>query len=179
MSFKKEFPTLCGINLESSMISLPCMIASGLFLGSRPVNSFERRENKQLSLDRKTLYELGIEYVIVNADASLSLSDTENLHCLLVDVPDTDEIDMSEYWYNAIDLIEEVRSQGKRVLVQIHGRSRSAALMVAWAMHLLRLPFARALEYVHTNCFYKLDENLMYLDQLARFGERKRLEMLI
>eukprot|EP01124_Arcella_intermedia_P009286 TRINITY_DN16055_c0_g1_i1.p1 TRINITY_DN16055_c0_g1~~TRINITY_DN16055_c0_g1_i1.p1 ORF type:complete len:342 (-),score=65.86 TRINITY_DN16055_c0_g1_i1:193-1218(-) len=193
-SFQREFPILCGVDTDTTnALSLPCLIAPGLFLGSRSTNSLERRFNDQLSLDLHTLNLLGITHVLVHGGADLPIRDTDGIHLLIMDIPDTNDMNMAPYWENAIQLIEQVRLQpvldslpgdaprlpgalpalpgGKpgKVLVQVHGRSRSAALMVAWCMKVLRKPFPAALEYVKSHCFYSLDASLMFLDQLQLF----------
>lgn len=65
-AFKESFPILCGdVGIEEQ--SLPCWMADGLFLGSRSVQSLDRRYNGQLAYERKVLALLGITHVVVNA----------------------------------------------------------------------------------------------------------------
>jgi len=169
LSFKREFSVVCGNNLEESMGSLPCMIATGLFLGSRATNSLERRERKQLSIELPILRQLEIELIIVNGDASLPVEDTLGITCLIINGEDTDNEDMINNWNFAIEQIERLRQAGKRVLLQYYGRSRSASFAVAWAMKILKLKPEEAIKYVQNQCFYTLDKSLMYLDQLYKF----------
>lgn len=64
---------------EFESLPLPCCIAPGFFLGSRPVGSLERRFLKQLAYERPTLEKLGVTCVVVNGDASLGFDDTQGL----------------------------------------------------------------------------------------------------
>jgi len=169
LSFKREFSVLCGNNSEESMCSLPCMIATGLFLGSRATNSLERRARKQLSIELPILRQLEIELIIVNGDASLPVEDTSGITCLIINGEDTDNEDMINNWNFAIEQIERIRQEGKRVLLQYYGRSRSASFAVAWVMKILKLKPEESIKYVQNQCFYTLDKSLMYLDQLYKF----------
>jgi protein-tyrosine phosphatase len=81
---------------------------------------------------------------------------------------------MAEYWGTAIQFIEEARKVGGKVLIQIHGRSRSASFAVAWAIVVLNKDLAGALQYVSQKCFYRLDSQLMFMDQLKEFEERNK-----
>jgi len=175
--FYEQFPYLCGVPF-SELPPLPCLIAPGLFLGSRCVMSAERRWKGQLGLELHHLHQLGIAHVIVNADMPLSLEDAEGIKCLRCGVSDTNFQDMKDCWNVTTEFIENARAQGSRALIQVHGRSRSASICVAWTMRYMKLPFEEALEYVLSTCFYRLDTQLMYLDQLRHWLEDENARLI-
>ncbi|KAL6065497.1 Dual specificity protein phosphatase 9 [Balamuthia mandrillaris] len=148
---------------------LPCAIAPRLFLGSRPTGSLERRLNHQLCVDRETLQRLGIQHVIVDNDVQLPFEDASGICCLRCAVEDHNSAEMGDCWRACIQYIEEARANGQAVLIQVHGRSRSAAMAVAWAKSVLGLSFEEAVNYVTARCFYKLDTSLMFMEQLHSF----------
>jgi len=165
-AFKKEFPMLCGAVNFGEMQSLPFQIAPGLFLGCRATESLERREEGRLGLDRELLHAFKIDYVIVNASMPLLPEDTLGLHCLTCAVADSNNVQMGDIWCGAVAFIENARKSGGKILVQLHGRSRSASVMVAWAMAVLKFPFEDALSFIMEKCPYRLDTSLMYIQQL-------------
>jgi len=168
-AFNASFPILCGILSLDDIGPLPCMMAPGLFLGSRASNDFERRVNGQLCIDRKTLSQLNIQYIVVSSNMPLNLADTDGLWCFRCAMQDSDSVEMNEYWTAAVTFIEDARAKGGNVLIQVYGRSRSASFMVAWAKHVLHLNFKDAFDYVLKRCFYKIDTSCMYLDQLRKW----------
>jgi len=178
-SFAREFSINCtnekGI-CEFAGTPLPCAVAPGLFLGSRPVGSFERRLEKQIAYERPVLHKLGITTIIVNSEASLGAEDTLGVQCCLLELKEDDRnVNMVPLWESAIQIIEQNRTKGK-VLLQVHGRSCSASFVIAWAMMVLRLSFEEAVLYVKSKLYYKLDPTLMYLDQLQAWTPPKLLQ---
>lgn len=75
---------------------------------------------------------LGIDTVVVSQYMPLPIEDCDSLNTLRLDVPDRDDVDVIPLWDAAVDFIEETRTRGGQVMVQIFGRSRSASLLMAW-----------------------------------------------
>lgn len=179
--FKRHFSFLCDVSLSlDNLPPLPAIIQhdyrSGftLYLGSRPSNSVERRNKQQLAQDYSTLLALGIEYIIVNQSAHLPLEDTNGIECLTIDIPDKNDVEnMAVYWNVVSDMIEQKRREGKKILIQVYGRSRSSSFCVAYLMRFKNCSFAEAMKVVQQNCYYSLDQSSMWLSQLSDFGTDK------
>lgn len=150
--FREQFPIHCGLFSLDKEVPMPIYIApgmlgrltltlhQGLYLGSRPTGSFERRLEKRLAYERDVLSRLGIGAVIINADASLELEDAHGLKCFLMRVADSNDIKMKDLWNSTIDFISEMHSNNESVLIQFHGRSRSASIAIAWAIKVRIFP---------------------------------------
>eukprot|EP00054_Salpingoeca_dolichothecata_P006335 m.38035 g.38035 ORF g.38035 m.38035 type:complete len:232 (-) comp16395_c0_seq1:23-718(-) len=93
---------------------------------------------------------------------------TENdivyLRCELVD--DNDQ-EMREAFLAAATFISEARDNGGRVLVQVHGRSRSAAIIIAYLIRAEQMSYFGAYERV-LSCAPAIDGTLIYADQLRQ-----------
>jgi protein-tyrosine phosphatase len=98
------------------MIPLPYQIERNLFLGSR-------------SFSQKSLSMMQISHVVMHKDSMYQkLPDVSYLEC---DVLDEEAADMSKFFKGASEFINNALQQGSRVLVLVHGRTRSAQLIAA------------------------------------------------
>lgn len=75
-------------------------------------------------------------------------------------------VNLSELFDACILCINEALAQGSCVLVQLHGRGRSAGVIIAWLMQTRRLSFDAALAAVKGRCWKRIDTTLVYADQL-------------
>ena len=55
-------------------------------------------------------------------------------------------------WEKAVAFIEEATKTGGRVLLKVHGRSRSASFALAWMARAHSLPVAMAARILRTKC---------------------------
>jgi hypothetical protein len=116
----------------------PHIIAPGLLLGSRAVPW--RDEHLSVGL-------LVTHVVVARSDQSVA-APLPSLNRLDLDLSDDtfDEHDEKLFaaWDAALDFIESAIKTGGRVMVRVHGRSRSASVALAWMVRANALPVAMA-----------------------------------
>jgi len=150
--------------LTASLQQLPTphVIAPGLLLGSRAV-----------PWDRDYMCAgLGVTHVVVaKGDASVSFP-LSGIHRLELDVSD-DAVDerverLFAAWEAAVCFIDGAVKAGGRVLVRVHGRSRSAGMVLAWMARAHCLPVAMAARILRSKC-PSIDWNLANLEAVVQW----------
>ena len=124
----------------------PHVIAPGLLLGSRVVPW----DRDHLSLG------LGVTHVVV-ARGDISVCNAlAGIGRLELDVSDDGGDEHRDglfaAWEKAVAFIEEATATGGRVLLKLHGRSRSASFALAWMARAHSLPVAMAARILRTKC---------------------------
>ena len=164
-AFEAQFPHLCGTDLALHMVpTQPHYIADNLLLGSRAVR-----------LGAETLLGMNVRHVICNADGpqrpdtylNQPLQLVSEVQYFVVDVADNNATEMAAVWDACLQFIAE--AAGARVLVQLHGRSRSASVCMAYLMRVQRMSFEQAWEHL-VACCPAVDSSLIYADQLRAYA---------
>lgn len=60
---------------------------------------------------------------------------------------------------------------GVRILVMVHGRSRSSSVILAYLIKAYRLNFGQAWTYLSSKCWHIIDQSLVYVDQLKQWEQ--------
>eukprot|EP00931_Biecheleriopsis_adriatica_P068760 TRINITY_DN42671_c0_g1_i1.p1 TRINITY_DN42671_c0_g1~~TRINITY_DN42671_c0_g1_i1.p1 ORF type:complete len:368 (+),score=69.84 TRINITY_DN42671_c0_g1_i1:49-1104(+) len=128
----------------SSELAPPCaseVIASLLWVGSADASSSEAVEL------------FGFQR-IVNVSQSLPFPNISNFPKLRVPLsPNVASHEFVQLWPSVLEFLSDAQSQGHKVLVHCSaGRSRAAAVAVAYVMHVQGLSFPAALKEVRRNC---------------------------
>lgn len=152
-AFKQQYPFLCGCRDFADLKPTPHHVHPSIFVGSRA-----------FTISSESLSQLGVCNLIVDRSATLNARDVCVLHC---DVSDDDSENMDHCWSAASLFIDEVISRGERVLIQLHGRSRSASVFMAWLMESQHLSLEQALKISLSKC-PRIDQALIFTDQLKR-----------
>ena len=164
-TFRSEYEFLCGHVTFESMFPLPHQITPNLYLGSRVV-----------SLRRDVLSQLKVTHLIVSTSQHLEWAELQGVLVLQCEVADRNDQDMSPCWKACQLFISEALPQGDRgnsparVLVLLHGRSRSTSVVLAYLMKTLGVGFEEAWRMVRSNCWHLIDRSLVYEDQLKEWG---------
>lgn len=59
--------------------------------------------------------------------------------------------------------------RGVRILVLLHGRSRSSSVILAYLIKACRMKFSEAWTYLCSKCWHIIDRSLVYVDQLKQW----------
>jgi len=138
-AFQKEYPFLCGNINPNDMIPLPHQIEPNLFVGSR---AFEP-SHKSLSL-------FGINHVIIHKSSTCSrIPNVQYLEC---DVSDEDTQNMDSCFLGANEFINAAHQQGGKVLVFVHGRTKSAYVVKAFLILSRHMTVDAAGSYFRSKC---------------------------
>lgn len=62
-------------------------------------------------------------------------------------------------------------SRGVRILVLLHGRSRSSSVILAYLIKACRMKFSEAWTYLCSKCWHIIDRSLVYVDQLKQWEQ--------
>ncbi|GAB6023899.1 Dual specificity protein phosphatase 4 [Chamberlinius hualienensis] len=96
-------------------------------------------------------------------------SELGNLHYKCIPVEDSGNADISSWFHEAIEYIDEVKSSGGKVLVHCHaGISRSATICLAYLMTTKRIRLEEAYEYVKKRRSV-ISPNLNFMGQLLKY----------
>ena len=60
---------------------------------------------------------------------------------------------------------------GVRILVMLHGRSRSSSVILAYLIKAYRMNFGQAWTYLSSKCWHIIDQSLVYVDQLKQWEQ--------
>jgi hypothetical protein len=141
-------------------------LSAQVYTGSRPFNASSGPLNA-----------LGITHVVThnrvheasnifNPQGQVELvDDIVYLHCRLRDSDPSE--DVTDTFRTAVAFISEAVQAGGVVLIQLYGRSQSAALGLAWLTCHMACPLSVAMDVVLEATRFKVDPTLMYLGQLA------------
>ena len=61
--------------------------------------------------------------------------------------------------------------RGVRILVLLHGRSRSSSVILAYLIKAYRMKFSEAWTYLCSKCWHIIDRSLVYVDQLKKWEQ--------
>ncbi|KAK8684973.1 hypothetical protein V6N13_040985 [Hibiscus sabdariffa] len=119
--------------------TVPCVIEEGLFLGSiAAANNVD------------ALKRLNITHILTVA-SSLKPVHTNDFVYKVVPVLDKEDTDISQYFDECFNFIDEARRQGGGVLVHCFvGKSRSVTVVVAYLMKKNGMSLSEALEHVRS-----------------------------
>ncbi|XVF65058.1 hypothetical protein PTKIN_Ptkin09bG0216000 [Pterospermum kingtungense] len=117
--------------------NVPCEIEEGLFLGSiAAANNMD------------TLKSLNITHILTVA-SSLKPAHSNVFVYKIIPVLDKEDTNISQYFDECFDFIDEAKRQGGGVLVHCFvGKSRSVTIVVAYLMKKHALSLSQALEHV-------------------------------
>ncbi|KAK4405679.1 Dual specificity protein phosphatase 1 [Sesamum angolense] len=119
--------------------NIPCQIEEGLYLGSLGAAN-----------NRSALKSLNITHILTIA-ISLAPAHPNDFIYKIVEVPDREDITITQYFDECFAFIDEARARGGGVLVHCFaGRSRSVTVVVGYLMFKHGMSFTEALEYVKT-----------------------------
>ncbi|KAH3762377.1 hypothetical protein Pelo_5781 [Pelomyxa schiedti] len=160
-TFLEQYPLLAESGTEEAeQVPTPHHICPELFIGSRAMN-----------VDAKLLSGLHIKNVVC-ADDFPAAEIEVGINFLRCQVMDSDAQNMAPLWDSAIPFISEAARRGERVLVLLHGRSRSAAIAIAYLMDTTHMTFTQACEKV-VHCCPSVDLSLIYPTQLQQRPQRQ------
>ncbi|KAL5502565.1 hypothetical protein EMCRGX_G009361 [Ephydatia muelleri] len=161
--FQSQYGFLCG-NVEfTDLHPLPHQINRYLFLGSRVV-----------PLNASCLSQLGITHVIVSDRQEIEWEEFGGIQVLRCAVRDVDSERMAPCWTSCVEFIEGARRSGGRVMVMLHGRSRSASVVMAYLVRTTAgLSVELAWELLTSKCWHLIDRALVYYDQLKVWSEEE------
>lgn len=159
-AFRGEYGFLCGHVQFTEMFPLPHQITRNLFLGTRV-----------FPMESQTLAALCITHVVVSEYQKLDWKQLHGITVLKCAVRDVNRQDMIPCWTACTKFINEATAvESSRVLVLLHGRSRSTSVIVAHLIKTLRLSFEDAWEFVCGKCWHLVDRSLIYEDQLRAWA---------
>lgn len=140
----------------------PHAVAPGVLLGSRAVG-----------FNARTLVQgLGVTHALVAGAAHAD--GLPGVVTLALDVADAGEAGgedaaaLAEAWQRGCDFIDAARAAGGTVLVQLHGRSRSAGFALAWLARAHGLPASLAARVLRQKC-PSVDWTLSAVPQLVEW----------
>ncbi len=170
-AFSTEYTFLCGHVSFESMFPLPHQISPSLFLGSRVI-----------SLSADVLSKLQITHLIVSSSQKLDWSELRGVSVLQCEVADKNDQEMLSCWRASTLFIDEALGNqataervGVKVLVLLHGRSRSTSVILAYLIKLLRIGFEEAWTMVRSKCWHLIDRSLVYEKQLKEWEQSKTI----
>lgn len=154
-SFQQAYPFLCGSIGPEEMFPVPHQITEGLMMGSRVV-----------PLTNKCLTKMRISHIVLSKHQDVDWHQLQGIQVLSCDVHDRNREDMTQCWTASYQFIEEARKQGGCVLVCLHGRSRSASIILAYLIKKQQVTFNGAWETLTKKCWHLIDRSLVYEEQL-------------
>ncbi|KAG2482605.1 hypothetical protein HYH03_018489 [Edaphochlamys debaryana] len=138
--FEKKYPFLCTASVKAACLKrYPSQVLPGhLYLG-----------DWDNAADGERLAELGVKRVLTIHNHPENLRLAPGLRHLRFSVPDIEDVDISQYFSEAFDFIDEARDKGQAVLVHCGaGVSRSATLVMMYLMRRNSWSAARARAHV-------------------------------
>ena len=157
-SFLREYPFLCGNVQFEDMFPTPHLITPQLFLGSRVV---------PLTCD--CLIKMNISHMIVSEYQKIDWKELDNIITLRCKVKDDSKENMIPCWEASCEFIDEAVINGGHVLVILHGRSRSASIILAYLIKKLGVDFEVSWKQLRDSCWHLIDRSLIYEMQLKEW----------
>ncbi|KAL3505863.1 hypothetical protein ACH5RR_031245 [Cinchona calisaya] len=119
--------------------NIPCKIEEGLYLGSLGA-----------AHHKHALESLNITHILTVANSLPPAYPNEFVY-KIVDIPDREDINVSQYFDECFEFIDEAKSKGGGVLVHCFvGRSRSVTVVLAYLMKKNGMSLSQALEHVRS-----------------------------
>ena len=156
-AFHNEYDFLCGDVAFADMFPLPHQINKHVFLGSRAV-----------LLTRDCLRKIKLSHLIVSTRQNIDWKELQDISVLQCDVKHSNSQEMSSCWTACCQFITEAlrSNENPRIMVILHGRSRSASVVMAYLSKTLRMHFEEAWDYICSKCCHLIDRSLVYEEQL-------------
>ncbi|XP_020114030.1 dual specificity protein phosphatase 1-like [Ananas comosus] len=127
---------LCAVRYAKEE-KVPCQIEEGLYLGSVGA-----------ALNKQALKNLNITHILIVAK-SLNPPFPNDFIYKKIDVLDSPDTNLEEYFDECFNFIDEAKRAGGNVLVHCFaGRSRSVTIVIAYLMKTHHISLSRALELV-------------------------------
>ena len=188
--FCSKYDFLCGQVPFESMFPLPHQINPNVFLGSRVVpltkeclsklgithmivsthQSIDWHELEGISILRCDVHDKNKQdmfpcwracMAFITEALSPSKQEIEGKKL----VADFDRLQVTELGAE----LEKTTVHPVRILVILHGRSRSTSVVLAYLIKTLRIGFKEAWLFVRKNCWHLIDRSLVYEDQLKEW----------
>ncbi|CAI9118589.1 OLC1v1020179C1 [Oldenlandia corymbosa var. corymbosa] len=119
--------------------NIPCKIEEGLYLGSLGAAS-----------NKSALKSLNITHILTVAN-SLPPVHANDFVYKIVDIPDREDVKISQYFDDCFEFIDDAKKKGGGVLVHCFvGRSRSVTIVVAYLMKKHGMSLSQALDHVRS-----------------------------
>jgi len=115
---------------------------------------------------------LGITHVLTSTDQATAC---QACGVTVVSVPSFDEGNeqqMAPVWDATCDSIDAIMSSGGTLLVSVHGRSRSASIVICWLIRAHGLPVALAASLLKAKC-PSVDWSLVFPEQIMSWADGK------
>lgn len=189
--FCSKYGFLCGHVSFESMFPLPHQINPNVFLGSRVIpltkeclsklgithmilstyQSLDWHELEGISILRCDVHDKNKQDMIPCWKACVAfmaeaLSPSKQVLEANKLVADFDRLQVTE---RGDELDKETTVPPVRILVILHGRSRSTSVVLAYLIKTLRIGFEEAWSFVRKNCWHLIDRSLVYEDQLKEW----------
>jgi hypothetical protein len=186
--FRRNYPMLClpsqseDVTGGMSMVSLPYHISTlgrDVFVGSRAVK-----------WTTKLFQSFGIDCMLLDLETfdrfSLPLTECV-IETMITSLPDHPSNQVTPQWSNtqlyqfldsSTKYIQDCIQNSKRILIQLHGRSHSSMVIIAWLMrYQFHMSFEdsydelkKYLPKLSSSLTSVLDENFLYKDQLKNWS---------
>ncbi|KAK6930014.1 Dual specificity phosphatase, catalytic domain [Dillenia turbinata] len=144
--------------------TVPSQIEEGLFLGSVGA-----------SRDVTGLKKLNITHILT-LSCTLPPASPDDFTYKVIHVMDRGDTNISQYFDECIDFIDEAKRKGGGVLVHCFvGKSRSVTIVVAYLMKKRGMSLSQALDYVKSRR-HQASPNYGFLKQLKEFEQSLRGE---
>ena len=157
-AFLNDYPFLCGDVKFEDMHPTPHLITRQLFLGSRVI-----------PLTANVLKQINITHVILSEYQDVDWFELNNFQTLRCEVRDSNQENMLPCWEACCDFVDSAVTVNGRVLVIVHGRSRSASIVLAYLIKKLGLGFEASWEFLCKSCWHLIDRSLVYETQLREW----------
>ena len=161
-AFLREYDFLCGDIAFESMLPAPHHVTRELFLGSRVI-----------PLTQDYLRRMRITHMIVSSYQQLDWDQLSDIAILKCAIQDRNTENMLPCWEASCQFIDEVVQSGGRVLVILHGRSRSASIVFAYLMRKRLATVDEAWEILARNCWHLIDRSMVYEEQLHEWHRQQ------
>lgn len=165
--FRSLYPYLCGNVKFEDMYPTPHQITRQLFLGSRV-----------FPLTRNVLKQMNITHVILSEYQDIDWFELNEIESLRCEIRDSNQENMLPCWEACCNFIDSAILSGGCVLVILHGRSRSASIVLAYLIKKLGLEFEAAWKQLRINCWHLIDRSLVYETQLREW-EHNQIHALL
>ena len=162
-AFLSQYPFLCGSIQIDDMFPVPHQITRQLWLGSRVV-----------PLSHDALGKMGISHIILSEDQKVEEEyELRSVIILKCSVSDSNNESMIPCWEACCQFIDHAILSGGRVLVLLHGRSRSTSIIMAYLIRKHGLTAELAWQQVRSKCWHLIDRTLIYESQLHDWARRQ------
>lgn len=157
--FLSEYPFLCGHVLFEEMFPTPHQIVRQVFMGSRVV-----------PLSHDCLMKMGVTHMIISEFQELDLRELDGVMVLRCAIRDRNNENMISCWETSCQFIDQAVLSGGRVLIILHGRSRSASVALAYLIRKMGVGFELAWQHLRSKCWHLIDRSLVYESQLHEWA---------